>query len=191
MARSPLPPELPTEGRTGVEGLKQSEVLLNNVILRHKAKAKTEPAKGKEGPEPAHERTIAYDWVWVHRVIVIVLKADPSKEEWNAYCAFVAKHGKGLQGIAVYDFGGQPTASQRAQVKQTLAYTPRLAIFTTSALMRGAVTAFCWEKAGNDKLIRAFPHEEETQALETHLGIGEPGFVLDAKTRLRAALGLK
>lgn len=121
-----------------------------------------------EKAKPYTGKTLGYEIV--SRVIVVVVKSDPSKEEWNRYCDFVRFHAVVQIAIAVYEMGGGPSPLQRKQVLGTTADTPRLAMFTNSELKRCMLKAMAIMVENGERLA-AFPPDNEHFALEKHLGL--------------------
>ena len=78
--------------------------------------------------------------------IVVHSEAAPTDREWDAYLAEFPEPDvlAGLK-IIVYSLGGGPNGAQRSRLVHLLRdRTPRAALLTASALMRGIGTAVSW-----------------------------------------------
>jgi hypothetical protein len=91
----------------------------------------------------------------------------PSDVEWDAYMRMSTA--PGIRGLLVLSEGGGPSARQRTSIARFPHLKPLpTAIVTSSAAVRGVVTAIWWL----GKNIRAFRPEELDHAFQ-YLGIGE------------------
>ena len=122
--------------------------------------------------------------------------SPPSDEEWDAlleklprFAEEARRTGSLPRGALIVSDGGAPNPRQRKELARVtwatgLAGLPK-AVVTSSALVRGVVTALNW--LGSE--TRAFAPHELPHALE-HLGVPEghrPGLLLEI-TKLRAEL---
>src|SRR5262249_51150233 len=83
----------------------------------------------------------------------------PTDEEWNSFLADMEREHRNVRGLFVVTDGGGPNTMQRERVTQFWAsrVTPKMAILTPSAVVRGAVTAINWFLG---KRLRAFALED-------------------------------
>src|SRR6185503_6498429 len=78
--------------------------------------------------------------------IVVHSEAAPTDHEWDAHLADLTQ-GDVLADlkVIVYSLGGGPNGAQRSRLVRVLGnLTPRAALLTSSALMRGIGTAVSW-----------------------------------------------
>lgn len=71
----------------------------------------------------------------------------PSDDEWQSWLRDYEANIEGLRGNVVHSLGGGPTSSQRKDLLSIVnryARVPPTVIMTSSALMRGLVTAVGW-----------------------------------------------
>lgn len=74
-------------------------------------------------------------------------EGPPSDDEWQAWLRQFEASARGLRANVVSSLGGGPTSSQRKELLAVLAHldhVPAAVILTSSALMRGLVTAIGW-----------------------------------------------
>jgi len=121
----------------------------------------------KDG-DPFKGKTLAFDIA--KNIIVLVMFEAPSDSEWKAYCRFCAHNGPVLRGIVAWAEKGIPNPLQRAEVKKYLIEPPKLAMLTTSWVVRGAIKAFNWMPQG--ERLRCFD-PDDVDGYSTHLGLSE------------------
>jgi hypothetical protein len=71
----------------------------------------------------------------------------PSDDEWRSWLRDYEGHIEALRGNIVHSLGGGPTSSQRKDLLNVIGrheHVPPTVIMTSSALMRGLVTAVGW-----------------------------------------------
>jgi hypothetical protein len=111
--------------------------------------------------------------------LMLVVHGDkpPSDAQWNAFvdCMHArAVETKRVPHTLVLSTGGSPNARQRAISKERVSdlgdATERIAVLTSSAIVRGAVTALAWIVRNN---FRAFAPSEMRAAL-LYLGVDHP-----------------
>ena len=83
-------------------------------------------------------------------LVIAHTEAAPAVEEWNGYLAAVGE-AVSVEGPTVYAFvvtdGGGPSSTQRKEIAEVFSGGAAQAsthVFTTSAFVRGIVTAFHW-----------------------------------------------
>jgi hypothetical protein len=90
----------------------------------------------------------AMRWAIVERVAVIVHgSGTPSRDEWQEWLAVYRRHSADLEGVVIYSFGGGPTPAQRTELLEIvdkLRRVPQTIMVTSSALVRGIITALGW-----------------------------------------------
>jgi hypothetical protein len=101
-------------------------------------------------------------------VVCVHSEAAPSDEEWEGILRlFTAAVERGRLAVIVHTKGGAPNARQRARLNEILrGGTPRIAVMSSSAVVRAAATAISWF----NPLFRLFPPEGVEAALD-HLEI--------------------
>src|ERR1700677_1427776 len=116
----------------------------------------------------------------------------PSDDEWRTWLhEFETAARKGLRANVISSLGGGPTSSQRRELLAALARldrAPPALILTSSALMRGLVTAISWFLSA-DRRPTMFGIDEVGRALDS-LTIGAEARVAARSEieRLRAAV---
>jgi hypothetical protein len=91
----------------------------------------------------------------------------PTEDEWRAWLRAYETRSPHVRGVLVRTVGGGPSSSQRKELVQTIqAQTspPRTAILTSSALVRGLLTAISWFLSG-DHLPTMFALDDLAGAL--------------------------
>jgi hypothetical protein len=127
-------------------------------------------------------------FAWVGNVLIAVHGTDaPSEEEWRPYCASL-KASRDLARVRTLavTHSGAPTAAQRREMNDLLGGRPGLgAVLSTSAMVRGVVTAFSWF----NPQIKAFSPAEQNEAFK-HLKLTPPEITEVTRTisRLEAEL---
>jgi hypothetical protein len=113
--------------------------------------------------------------------LVLLHSADqPSAHEWNAYVQAVEAtlpSARGTLHIFVATDGGAPNAAQRKQLAEAFDRGPNKAlthVFSTSAFVRGVVTAFSWMTRSH--ALAHAPRELASVCVECRL---DPTAVLD------------
>jgi hypothetical protein len=105
-------------------------------------------------------------FVMMGRLSVVVHTAiPPTEQEWGAWLDAVRATPIGPEGIRnlVYSLGGGPSASQRGGAIDLMKDHPhRTAIITTSAVVRGIVTAVSWFLKG----MKVYPPSQFDRAFE-------------------------
>src|SRR5688500_7696415 len=90
----------------------------------------------------------AMRWAIVDGVAIIVHgSGTPSKDEWQAWLGEYRQHSSQLEGVVIYSFGGGPTSAQRTEllhIVDKLQHVPQTIMVTSSALVRGIITALSW-----------------------------------------------
>lgn len=106
----------------------------------------------------------------VHGVFCVVHSAaNPTEEEWKAYLDYYLAHERQCTRTLVVTQGGGPNAKQRGDTAKVIQSSPtRVAIVTTSTLVRGIATALSWF----NKRVQSFGPAEMDAALR-HLDVTE------------------
>lgn len=81
--------------------------------------------------------------------LVVHSSENPTDEEWSNYLDDMEAFLPRMRGVMVLTHGGGPTATQRAKFKtfwgsQKIDPEVRLAVLTSSVMVRGIVTAVTW-----------------------------------------------
>ena len=118
----------------------------------------------------------AMRWAIVDAVAIIVHgSGTPSKDEWQAWLHEYRQRSPQLEGVVIYSFGGGPTSAQRTELLQIvdkLQHVPRTIMVTSSAMVRGIITALSWFIAP-PKRAKVFAPTELEDAFAA-LGLAEP-----------------
>ncbi len=134
------------------------------------------------------ERTFVYEVAGGAHVAVHG-SVSPHDEEWQRYLDDISEHLGEIRGVIVNTTGGGPSSLQRSMATEHWKRHgggPKMSIMTTSAFVRGMVTALSWFLGPT---VKAFPIEDYGDAAE-HLGLGaaEVDEVRATVARLRANL---
>jgi len=118
----------------------------------------------------------AMRWAIVDGVAVIVHgSGTPSKDEWQAWLREYRQRSAQLEGVLIYSFGGGPTSAQRTELLQIvdkLQHVPQTIMVTSSAMVRGIITALSWFIAPR-KRAKVFAPTDLEDAFGA-LGLAEP-----------------
>lgn len=100
----------------------------------------------------------------VHGVFCVVHGAtNPTDEEWEAYLKYYLANERQCARTLVVTQGGGPSAKQRGDTAKVIQSSPtRVAIVSTSTLVRGIATALSWF----NKRVQAFSGNEMDAALK-------------------------
>ena len=134
------------------------------------------------------ERTFAYEVAGGAHVAVHG-SVSPNDGEWQCYLDDIAEHLDEIRGVIVNTTGGGPSSVQRSMATahwKQHGGAPKMSIMTTSAFVRGMVTALSWFLGPT---VQAFPIEDYAGATE-HLGLDamQVEEVRAAVARLRRSL---
>jgi hypothetical protein len=87
-------------------------------------------------------------WVVLGDLLVVAHdEHSPNDDEWHAFVREYRAHAPKLRALLVYSLGGGPISAQRKQLLEmltSLPHVPTAFMVTSSALMRGVVTAMSW-----------------------------------------------
>jgi hypothetical protein len=87
-------------------------------------------------------------WAIVDRIAILVHgSGTPSNDEWQAWLREYQQRKAEFQGLLIYSLGGGPSSAQRTELREvveTLEHVPQTVIVTSSAIVRGIVTALTW-----------------------------------------------
>jgi hypothetical protein len=117
-------------------------------------------------------------------ILTVHDEGPPADDEWRAWLRDFEGAAPSLRGNVVYSLGGGPTSSQRKDLLNAIARLQRVpptVILTSSALMRGLVTAIGWFLTA-DRRPTMFSLDEMGPALDS-LSIDA-----DARTAARAEI---
>lgn len=98
----------------------------------------------------------------IDRLFVVVYAANPTQDEWWNYLEVVTRHGVARTAQIIFTDGYGPSLTQRRELeKQLTGGRSRVAVITTSAVLRGVVTVYSWFNSN----IRVFPDNGISDAL--------------------------
>jgi hypothetical protein len=119
--------------------------------------------------------------------IVVYGTANPSDEEWVAYLKLVQHHGIDRTMQLIFTDGGGPSATQRRYLNGLLnGRTVPVAVVSSSATVRGIVTALSWF----NRRIKAFSPTALREALaHLEIPVSRMDLIQREAARLRLTLG--
>jgi hypothetical protein len=115
-------------------------------------------------------------WAIVDGIGVIVHgSGTPSNDEWQEWLSEYRRRSSELDGVFIYSFGGGPTSAQRTrllEIVEKLQHVPQTIMVTSSAMVRGIITALSWFVAPRKRAKVFAPADLE--AAFSALGMSEP-----------------